>query len=182
MSSKLAPSKSTVYMSNLKFSLTNNDLHKIFDKFGKIARITIAKDSETRKSKGVAFIQFVTEDSACSAIREFNQKLLYGRTVTCSIAKDNGRTPEFITKRYYTDKSRCYECGQPGHISYVCSKNLLGVRKPPVKKPKNIKTLHKIEENYKKNNYQQNEHAPNNDDDIDMYDHSLKDAINELKK
>lgn len=36
---------------------------------------------------------------------------MFGRTLRCSIAKDNGRTPEFIRKKIYKDKSRCYECG-----------------------------------------------------------------------
>lgn len=50
------------------------------------------------------------------------------------MAADNGRAPEFIRKRVYRDKSRCYECGVEGHLSYECPKNQLGARERPVPK------------------------------------------------
>lgn len=36
---------------------------------------------------------------------------MFGRTIKCSIAKDNGRASDFIRRKNYPDKSRCYECG-----------------------------------------------------------------------
>jgi len=36
---------------------------------------------------------------------------MFGRTIKASIAKDNGRATEFIRRKVYKDKSRCYECG-----------------------------------------------------------------------
>lgn len=36
--------------------------------------------------------------------------------------------------QYYPDKSACYECGETGHLSYKCNRNLLGDREPPPKK------------------------------------------------
>ncbi|KAI9111321.1 hypothetical protein K1719_017733 [Acacia pycnantha] len=130
----LALSKSTLYVSNLDFSLTNSDLNTLFSTFGKIARVTILKDRVTRQSRGVAFIQYVSRDDAQKATREMNRKILNGRTLTASIAADNGRAPEFIKKRVYKDKSRCYECGEGGHLSYECPKNQLGPRERPVPK------------------------------------------------
>ncbi|KAK2858914.1 hypothetical protein Q5P01_003534 [Channa striata] len=139
MSGGLAPSKSTVYVSNLPFSLTNNDLHKLFTKYGKVVKVTIVKDKDTRQSKGVAFVLFLDRESAHNCAKAVNNKQLFGRTVKASIAIDNGRAAEFIRRRNYTDKSKCYECGDVGHLSYACPKNVLGEREPPKKKEKKKK-------------------------------------------
>lgn len=101
------------------------------------------KDKVSRESKGVAFVLFVDRASAYRAIHTLNRKELFGRTLRCSIANDNGRTTEFIKRRIYKDKSRCYECGESGHLSYRCPKNALGERKQPEKKKKKDKTLPK---------------------------------------
>ncbi|GMH11245.1 hypothetical protein Nepgr_013086 [Nepenthes gracilis] len=130
----LAPSKSTVYVSNLDYNLTNSDLFTIFSTFGKVARVTILKDRVTRRSRGVAFVLFVSREDAVSAARQMNGKILNGRTLNASIASDNGRAAEFIRRRVYKDKSRCYECGECGHLSYECPKNQLGPRERPVAK------------------------------------------------
>lgn len=127
----LAPSKSTVYVSNLDYSLTNSDLHTLFSTFGKVARVTVVKDRVSRRSRGVAFVLFVSRLDAQNAVRTMNGKVLNGRTLTASIASDNGRAAEFIRRRVYKDKSRCYECGDEGHLSYECPKNQLGPRERP---------------------------------------------------
>ncbi|CAL5196634.1 unnamed protein product [Lathyrus oleraceus] len=125
----LAPSKSTLYVSNLDYSLTNSDLLTLFSTFGRIVRVTVLKDRHTRLSRGVAFVQFVSRNDAQRAVEEMNKKILNGRTLTASIAADNGRAPEFIRKRVYnTETTLCYECGGHGHLSYECPKNQLGPR------------------------------------------------------
>ncbi|XP_071450150.1 zinc finger CCHC-type and RNA-binding motif-containing protein 1-like [Hetaerina americana] len=137
MSQGLAPSKSTVYLSNIPFSLTNNDLHKIFEKYGTVVKVTVVKDKVTRKSKGVAFILFLQKEDAQKCAQTVNNKEMFGRKLKCSIARDNGRASEFIRRKSYPDKSRCYECGEvDGHLSYECPKNALGTRPPPPKKKK----------------------------------------------
>nr|XP_028602246.1 zinc finger CCHC-type and RNA-binding motif-containing protein 1 isoform X2 [Podarcis muralis] len=94
------------------------------------------KDKDTRKSKGVAFILFLDKESAQNCSRTLNNKQLFGRVIKASIAIDNGRAAEFIRRRNYYDKSKCYECGETGHLSYACPKNMLGEREPPKKKEK----------------------------------------------
>ncbi|XP_062194002.1 U11/U12 small nuclear ribonucleoprotein 31 kDa protein [Phragmites australis] len=128
----LAPSKSTVYVSNLDFALTNSDLHLLFSRFGRVARVTVLKDRGTpRRSRGVAFVLFVRREDAAAAAAEMHGKVLNGRTLSASIAADNGRAKEFIRRRDYRDKSRCYECGEEGHLSYECPRNQLGPRERP---------------------------------------------------
>ncbi|KOX68967.1 Zinc finger CCHC-type and RNA-binding motif-containing protein 1 [Melipona quadrifasciata] len=134
MSGGVVPSKSTVYVSNLPFSLTNNDIHQLLQNYGKIVKVTVMKDKITRKSRGVAFILFLTPEDAITCAKNLNNTKIGGRTVKSSIAVDNGRSTEFIRRRDYPDKSQCYECGEEGHLSYSCRNNTLGPRNPPLKK------------------------------------------------
>ena len=181
MSGGLAPSKSTCYVGNLPFSLTNNDVAKIFNKFGRVVKVTILRDKITRDSKGVAFVQFIDRDSAINACKSVNNKPLFERTIKCSIAKDNGRASEFIKKKEYPDKSTCYECGEEGHLSYVCPKNLLGDREPPPKKIKKTKAEKEAEraQSMKKIANYYNEGGSDDDSDVgeDPRESSLSFAI-----
>lgn len=54
---------------------------------------------------------FVDKSSATKAVHVMNNREMFGRTLKCNIAKDNGRAPEFIKRKIYKDKSFCYECG-----------------------------------------------------------------------
>ena len=69
-------------------------------------RVTIVKDKVSRESKGVAFVLYVDRTSAHKAVIALNRKELFGRTIKCSIARDNGRATEFIKRKIYKDKTR----------------------------------------------------------------------------
>lgn len=57
---------------------------------------------------------------AYSVVSFFFVSQLFGRTVKASIAIDNGRATEFIRRRNYTDKTKCYECGVSAYLSFFC--------------------------------------------------------------
>ncbi|XP_071526554.1 zinc finger CCHC-type and RNA-binding motif-containing protein 1-like isoform X1 [Panulirus ornatus] len=173
----LAPSRSTVYVSNLPFSLTNTDLYKIFEKFGKLVRVTILRDRKTRKSRGVAFMLYLTRDEAQACVRGTDGCKMFGRTLKASIARDNGRAAEFIRRREYPDKSRCYECGEGGHLSYSCPSNLLGDRDPPRKKSRKKKEKEEPLQYMKKAHKLYDSDDETVDDEMNFEDESLSAAI-----
>lgn len=172
MSRSLAPSKSTVYIGNLPFSLTNNDLHQILSPFGKVVRITVVKDRDSRRSKGVAFALFLEREQARDCAVKLNNTKIFGRTVKASIARDNGRAAEFIRRREYPNKSRCYECGEYGHLSYGCPRNALGGRDPPPKKKK-------IRKSRPKQSSRSAEIDPNANNDTDESDSTVERELEE---
>lgn len=167
MSGGLIPSKSTVYISNLPFDLKNNDLHKLFEKHGKIVKVTVLKERDSRKSKGVAFILFLKPEDALVCVEETNMKEMFGRTLKASIAVDNGRSKEFIRRKEYPNKTKCYECGEYGHLSYKCDKNLLGEREPP---PKKVRKRKKKDPSMQKLTKEQQEYFDSTDEDRDTND------------
>lgn len=133
---KCCPSQSTAYVSMLPFAYTNNDVAQLFAPFGKLARVTVLRDKQTRQSRGVAFVQFARAEDCTRAIAAMHNRPLEGMTLACSRSRDNGRSQEFIKKRTYAQVTRCFECGEHGHFSYDCPRNVLGAREKPSAKRK----------------------------------------------
>lgn len=119
---------------------------------------------------------FVERSSAYRAIQALNKKELFGRTLKVCIAADNGRAKDFIKRRVYKDKSRCYECGETGHLSYRCPRNALGDREKPLKKPKRKKGQGD-DGGRDDGGRDDGERAEEEKDDEDIDDFSLGDAI-----
>lgn len=59
----------------------------------------------------LSLLLILLHESSVVRVRYAFFSQLFGRTVKASIAIDNGRAAEFIRRRNYTDKSKCYECG-----------------------------------------------------------------------
>jgi translation initiation factor 3 subunit G len=60
----------TIRVTNLSGNTTEADLQELFEKYGRISRVYLAKDKETLQSRGFAFVSFVSKDDAARAMNE----------------------------------------------------------------------------------------------------------------
>jgi translation initiation factor 3 subunit G len=58
----------TIRVTNISENTTEADLQELFQRFGRISRVYLAKDKETLVSRGFAFVSFVNKDDAASAM------------------------------------------------------------------------------------------------------------------
>lgn len=77
-----------LYIGNLNFDVTEDELEKSFSRFGEIASITIIKDSVSGRSKGFGFVEFSDENSAKTAKDGMDGKEFAGRTLKVDEARE----------------------------------------------------------------------------------------------
>jgi len=76
-----------IYVGNLSFDATENDLREAFEKFGSVDSINIIKDNYSGRSKGFGFIEMPNNAEAQSAIDALNEKDLKGRALKVNKAR-----------------------------------------------------------------------------------------------
>jgi RNA recognition motif-containing protein len=76
-----------IYVGNLSFEMTEEDLKKVFEAFGQVETVRILKDNSTGRSKGFGFVEMANNAEANSAISELNDKELKGRKLRVNKAR-----------------------------------------------------------------------------------------------
>jgi cold-inducible RNA-binding protein len=76
-----------LFVGNLSYSTTQDDLHSAFNTYGAVERVNIVTDRETGQPRGFAFVEMTEADAAQSAITELNGASLHGRTLNVSEAR-----------------------------------------------------------------------------------------------
>ena len=79
-----------LFVSNLDFEITTDQLRDMFAEVGSTMSVVIASDRETRRSKGFAFIEMDAEEDAKKAIELLNNKVINGRPM--KVVEDRGKT------------------------------------------------------------------------------------------
>ena len=75
-----------IYVGNLSFQTSENDLSDLFAQFGEVESAKIITDRDTGRSKGFGFVE-MSEDNAEKAISQLNGKEVNGRALTVNEAK-----------------------------------------------------------------------------------------------
>jgi RNA recognition motif-containing protein len=77
----------TIYIGNLSFQATEEDIKEIFAEYGTVNRVTLPTDHETGKKRGFAFVEMEDESKEESAIAELDGAEWLGRELKVNKAK-----------------------------------------------------------------------------------------------
>jgi len=76
-----------LYVGNLSFRTTSEDLREAFATVGTVESATVIEDRDTGRSRGFGFVEMATPEEAAAAIEQFNGKDFGGRNLTVNEAK-----------------------------------------------------------------------------------------------
>lgn len=76
-----------LYVGNLPFKTTNEDLTALFSQAGPVADVQVMRDLATGRARGFAFVEMATDDGAQKAIADFHQYSLDGRALVVNEAR-----------------------------------------------------------------------------------------------
>ena len=80
-----------LYVGNLKYTVTSEQLQQIFEQFGNVSSAQVLSDRETGRSRGFGFVEMTNDDEAMAAIENLDGQDHDGRRLTVNEARP--RTP-----------------------------------------------------------------------------------------
>ncbi len=82
-----------LYVGNLSFSTTEEELRELFSQAGTVQSAALIKDRDTGRSRGFAFVEMSTQAEAQAAISKFNGHRFGDRELTVNIARPREDSP-----------------------------------------------------------------------------------------
>lgn len=79
-----------LFVGNMSFQTTEADLRALFEPFGQIVRVHIAKDRETGRARGFGFVEMANDAEASKAITALDGKEVGGRNLKVNEATPKG--------------------------------------------------------------------------------------------
>jgi RNA recognition motif-containing protein len=83
-----------IYVGNLAYSVTEDELREAFAGFGEISSVSLITDRFSGQSKGFGFVEMPNNSEADAAIKALNETPLKGRNIKVNQAKPRGDRPQ----------------------------------------------------------------------------------------
>ena len=77
-----------IYIGNLPFSSTEDELRAVFERHGQVSSVNVITDRETGRPRGFAFVEMDEASAADDAIRALDGSELGGRSIRVNEAQD----------------------------------------------------------------------------------------------
>ena len=87
-----------MYVSNLSFHTSDNELRELFEKYGAVSSAKVIMDRETGRSRGFGFVEMDITEEANDAMKNLHQKEVEGRAMAVSVARE--KAPRSENKRW----------------------------------------------------------------------------------
>ena len=82
-----------IYVGNLSFNATEEDIRQAFAEYGEVSSVNIIQDRETGRSRGFAFVEMPDGEQAKEAIEKVNLSEIDGRSITVNEARPKRDRP-----------------------------------------------------------------------------------------
>jgi RNA recognition motif-containing protein len=76
-----------IYVSNLSFTVQDEDLKGFFADYGEVTSAKVIMDKETNRSRGFGFVEMADEAAGQKAIKELDGAQVDGRPIRVNVAK-----------------------------------------------------------------------------------------------
>ena len=76
-----------LYVGNLSFNTSNEDLQELFGQAGTVESVNIVEDRDTGRSRGFGFVEMSSKEEGQTAIEQLNGKEIDGRALTVNEAR-----------------------------------------------------------------------------------------------
>ena len=83
-----ADGSTEIYVGNISYDLTEDQLRKEFEAFGKVNFVRIITNTFNGRSKGFGFVHMPNKSEVDAAIAALNEKEILGRRLRCNVAKN----------------------------------------------------------------------------------------------
>ncbi len=77
----------SIYVGNLSYEVTSEDLNEVFAEYGTVKRVHIPTDRDTGRARGFAFVEMGTEAEEEKAIETLDEAQWMGRSLKVNKAK-----------------------------------------------------------------------------------------------